>query len=60
MSGNGASVTSEFPDKQRINRKNKIKKTLDTLIKGKESIQEPENPGRREKEDSIPDEENMI
>ena len=27
------------------------------MIKGKESIQEPENPSKRAKEDSIPDEE---
>ena len=26
------------------------------MIKGKENIQEPDNPSKREKEDSIPDE----
>ena len=49
VSGHGASLTSEFLDKQRITRKNKRKKTLDTSIKGKESIQEPDNPSKREK-----------
>ena len=49
MSGPGESVTSEFLYKKRILRKNKIKKTLDTSIKGKESIQEPENPSKRAK-----------
>ena len=57
MSGPGASVTTESPEKQRITRMNRRKKTLDTLIKGKEIIQELYNPSKREKEDSIPDEE---
>ena len=43
MSVHGESVSSVTPDKQRIPRKNKRKKTSDTLIKGKESIQEPDN-----------------
>ena len=55
MSGHGASVPKESPDKQRIPRKNKINNTLDTSIKGKESIQETWNPSKMEKEDSIPD-----
>ena len=55
MSGHGASVSSESPDKQLIPRNNKGNNTLDTLIKGKESIQETYNPSKRAKEDSIPD-----
>ena len=55
MSGHWASVSNESLDNQRIPCNNKIKKTLDTLIKGKESIQEPYNPSKRSKEDSIPD-----
>ena len=55
MSWHGASVSSESPDKQRIPHKNKTKNTFDTSIKVKESIQEPENPSKRAKEDSIPD-----
>ena len=35
MSGHGASVSGVTPDKRRIPRKNKRKKTSDTLIKGK-------------------------
>ena len=49
MSGNGESLSSVTPDKQRIPRKNKIKKTSDTSIKGKESIQEPDNSSGRVK-----------
>ena len=55
MSGHVASVLCESPDKQRITRKNKRRNTSDTLIKGKESIQVPENPSKRAKENSIPD-----
>ena len=54
MSGHEKSVSSVTPDKQHIPRKNKIKKTSETLITGKESIQEPYKPSKREKEDSIP------
>ena len=46
MSVHGESVSSVTPDKQRIPRKNKRKKTSDTFIKGKESIQEPDNPSK--------------
>ena len=55
MSGPGSNVSSESPDKQCINCKNERKKTLDNSIKEKESIQELDNPSRREKDDSIPD-----
>ena len=40
---------------QRIPRKNKIKKTSDALIAGKETVQEPVNPNKSAKEDTIPD-----
>ena len=55
ISGHGASVSSEPPYKQRIPCKNKRKNTPETSIKGKESIQEPDNPIKRAKEDSISD-----
>ena len=42
-------LLSVTPDKQRITRKNKIKKTSDTSIKGNEIIQEPDNPSKRAK-----------
>ena len=45
----GASVTNAFPGKQSIPRKDKRNKTLENLIKGKEIIQESENPSKREK-----------
>ena len=51
-----ASVTAVFTDKKHIPHKDKIKKTLETLIKGKESIQEPDNTSKRAKEDIVPDE----
>ena len=57
MSGPGASVTSEFPDKQRITCKNKINKDSDTSIRVREIIQELDNPSKRKKGDSIPNEE---
>ena len=38
MSEHGESVSSITPDKKRITRKNKRKKTSDTPITGKESI----------------------
>ena len=59
MSGHRESLSSVTPDKQHIHRKNKINKTSDTLIKGKESIQKPDNPSKRAKEASIPDVEKM-
>ena len=49
MSGHGESVSSITTYKQSIPRKNTRNKTLDTFIKGKESIQEPEYPSKREK-----------
>ena len=55
MSRPGASLTNVLLDKQRISRKDKRKKTLETLIKGKEIIQESDNPSKRAEEDSIPD-----
>ena len=57
MPGPGASVTTESLDKQSIPRNYKGNKTSETLIKWKESIQEPDNPSKREKWDSIPHEE---
>ena len=55
MSGHVESLSSVTPDQERIPRKNKINKTSYTLITVKESIQEPYNPSKRAKEDSIPD-----
>ena len=49
MSWHGESLSSVTPDKQRITCKNKRKNTSETSIKGKESIQEPENQCKREK-----------
>ena len=57
MSRPGASVTTKLPEKGCIPRKEKRKKTSETLIKGKENIQELYNPSKRAKEGSIPDEE---
>ena len=58
MSGHGEILLSVTQDKQRISWKNKINKTSDTSVTGKESIKEPDNPSKREKDDSIPDVEN--
>ena len=60
MSRYGEILTSVTPDKQRIPRKNKRKKTPYTYIKGKEVIQEPDNPSKRAKDDSIPDVEKLV
>ena len=60
MSRPGASVTTASPEKQRITCKYKRNKTSENLIKVKESIQEPENPSKRAKEDSITDGKNII
>ena len=49
MSRHGESITTVSPDKERIPHKIKIKKNSETLIKVKESIQEPDNPSKREK-----------
>ena len=51
----GAVVTIVSPDKQRILLKDKRDKNSETLIKGKYIIQEPDDPSKREKNDSIPD-----
>ena len=59
MSGHGEILSSVTTDKQRIPRKKKGNKTPDTFIKGKESIQKPDNPSKRAKESSIPDVEKM-
>ena len=56
MSKNGSSITTVSPDKERIPREIKRKKISETLIKVKESIQEPDNPIKRVKEDIIIDE----
>ena len=42
-----------FPDKQRLPFNIKRKKISENFIKGKESIQEPDNPSKREKEDGL-------
>ena len=60
ISGPGASVTGEFPDKQLIHHNNLINNTSKASIKGTETIQEPDNPSKRGKEDSIIDEKNII
>ena len=44
LSRHGETLSSETPEQQRIPRKNKKRKTLDTLIIRKECIQEPVNP----------------
>ena len=49
------SHSSETPNTLRIPRKNKRKKTPDTSIIRKQHIQEPVNPKKREKEDTITD-----
>ena len=59
MSRHGESVPSVTPDKQRIPRKNRRKKTSDTPIKEKGSIQEQDSPNKRAKEDGITDVENI-
>ena len=56
MSGNGESVSSVTPDKQSIPSQ-EFKKTIRKIWSKKKSIQEPDNPSKRAKEDSIPDEE---
>ena len=55
MSRSRESLTTISPYKQRIPREIKRKKISETLIKGKESIQEINNPSKRAKEDSITD-----
>ena len=53
MSRPGENVMTVLPDKQRFPFNIKRKKVSETLIKGKESIQEPDNPSKREKEDGL-------
>ena len=54
MPGHGESLSSVTPDQQHIPRKNKKRKTSDTLIMRKNNIQEPVNPRERAKENTIP------
>ena len=49
VSRHGVILTTVSPDKERIPRKIKKKKISETLIKGKKSIQEPDNPSKRAK-----------
>ena len=56
----GEILSSVTQDQQHIPRNNKRKKTPDTSITGKEIIQEPDNPSKRSKEDSIPDLEKIV
>ena len=55
MYGHGESLSSVTPDQQRIPCKNKRKKTSDSLIMIKHPIQEPVNPRKKAKEDTITD-----
>ena len=52
----GAIITTVSADKESIPCKIKRNKISKTLIKGKESIQEPNKPSKRTKKDSIIDE----
>ena len=56
MSRPGTSITTVSPDKERIPHNIKRNKISETLIKGRDSIQVPENPSKRIKDDSIIDE----
>ena len=60
MSGHGEILSSVTPDQKHILRKNKVKKTSDTLIMRKDPIQELVNPWKREREDNIPDVEKLF
>ena len=60
MSRHGASITTLLPDKECIPCKIKVKKISETLIKRKDSIQEPDNQRERAKEDSIIDEKHIM
>ena len=55
MSGHRESLPSVTPDQQSVPCKNKRRKNVDNFIKIKETIQEPVNPSKRAKEDTIPD-----
>ena len=54
LPGQGESLSSVAPDQQHSPRKNKRKKPSDTLIMRKVTIQEPVNPRKRAKENTIP------
>ena len=60
MSGYGEILSSVTPDQQHIPHKNKKKKTSETYITRKETIQEPIKPSKRTKEDTITDAEKSI
>ena len=60
FSGHKKRLSRVTPYQQRIPSKNKRKKTSDTLITQKETIQEPVNPSKSSKEDTIPDVEKSI
>ena len=60
MSRHGAGITAVSLDKYLIPYTIKRKKISKTLIKEKENIQEPDNPSKRAKEDSIIGERNII
>ena len=60
MYGHGESLSRITPDQQLITHKNKRKITPDTSIIRKQHIQEPVNPKKREKEDTITDVEKVF
>ena len=53
--GQGEILSSETPDTLRIPRKNKRKKNPDTSVIRKQPIQEPVNPRKREKYNTLTD-----
>ena len=55
MSGHGESLSSITPYQKRITSKNKRKKTSESSITKKESIQGSDNPNKMSKGDNIPD-----
>ena len=59
MSIHGAIITTVLSDKEHIPRKI-FKKNSETFIKGKEIIQEPDKPSKKEKVGSIIDEKIII
>ena len=56
----GESITTVSPDKERIPFKDKKEKISENLITGNDTTQEPYNPSKKEKVDSIIDEKNTI
>ena len=60
MYGHGESLSSVTPDQKRIPYKNKRKKTSGNLIVTKETIQEPVNPSKLSKKDTITDVEKLV